>query len=107
MSRMCGKCGQPLSAYNPENRCGACAVAARSDPLLQHSIRPALTFWFRSDISAALGAWDWQAVLVAVGNETGATQTKLASAIGVVPSAGVPPDVRQQRAELPHGAGYR
>jgi transcriptional regulator with XRE-family HTH domain len=80
---MCRECGQPLSAYNDEDRCGACAVAARSDPLHHNTVRPSLTFWFRPDVSDALAAWDWQKVLLAVTGETGATQTRLASVIGI------------------------
>jgi transcriptional regulator with XRE-family HTH domain len=83
MSRMCQQCGRQLSAYNQENRCGACATAARNDPRQRDSVRPAPTFWFRPDVCAALGAWDWQTVLIAVGKETGATQTRLAAAIGL------------------------
>jgi transcriptional regulator with XRE-family HTH domain len=83
MSRMCRQCQKPLSAYNHEDRCGACTVASRSNPQQGSDVRPAATFWFRPDVCAALESWDWQTILVAVGQETGTTQTRLAAAIGV------------------------
>jgi transcriptional regulator with XRE-family HTH domain len=83
MSRICRQCGQPLSSYNENDLCGPCVVAARSDPLGPHGIRLTSGLWFRPDVRTALAAWDWRTVLVAVSNETDATQTQLAAVIGL------------------------
>jgi transcriptional regulator with XRE-family HTH domain len=83
MFRICQWCERQLSAYNRGDQCGACAVAARSDPLRKTATVLPLSFWFRRDVANALAGWDWQTVLNAVTKETGVTQTRLGSAIGV------------------------
>jgi predicted amidophosphoribosyltransferase len=73
--RRCNGCGQPLSRYNSAPLCSACTSARRSVPPVTVHVPPQV--WFAPDMRRALSQWDWQTVLSAVANETGASQTQL------------------------------
>lgn len=82
MTRFCAQCGTTLSAYNGGTLCGPCEVAARESGHGEAALFP-LTFWFRSDVRAALGRWDWGTVLTVAGSEARLSQTQLATRVGV------------------------
>lgn len=79
--RRCRACGQPLSRYNSERYCSACGYARRALPALTVHVPPQV--WFTADMRRALSRWNWQTVLTAVANATGASQTQLAELTGL------------------------
>lgn len=79
--RRCRDCGSPLSRYNTAPQCSACASARRAWPALTVQVPPQV--WFSADMRRALSQWNWQTVLSAVADETGASQTQLAELTGL------------------------
>jgi tetratricopeptide (TPR) repeat protein/transcriptional regulator with XRE-family HTH domain len=77
----CDDCGQQLSRYNTGSRCSACTSARRPLPALPIHVPPQM--WFTTDVRRALSQWNWQTVLTAVANQTGASQTQLAELTGL------------------------
>ncbi len=81
MPRRCGQCKQPLSRDNATGICGACTVAARKQPLPLVRLEPG--FWSRPDIRRALTDYDWRTLLTEVQKASGASQARIADAVGV------------------------
>lgn len=77
----CHDCGQPLSRYNTGSHCSGCTTARRPLPSLNVHVPPQV--WFTTDVRRALSQWNWQTVLSAVANQTGASQTQLADLTGL------------------------
>ncbi|MBX7268012.1 helix-turn-helix domain-containing protein [Micromonospora sp. Llam7] len=79
--RRCQDCGTPLSRYNTAPQCAPCTSSRREVPALTMQVPPQV--WFTADMRRALSQWNWQTVLTAVANETGASQTQFAELTGL------------------------
>lgn len=74
--RACGRCGQPLSRYNPDTRCSTCARADASPTIPDRA-------WRDEQVHRALAAWDFGAVLRLVRRRSGLSQKAVRELTGL------------------------
>lgn len=77
----CPTCLRPRSGYQTGDKCHACDVSSRQRPVSMIEVPPEVLAW--PEIRRALKAGDWSTVLQVVVQETGASQTDIAVAVGV------------------------
>lgn len=76
--RRCAGCGCALSQYNAAERCGPCSRS----PLLT----PVSELWATAQAKQAIGSWDLAAMVSLYRRHTGATQERIAAAVGIAQS---------------------